>query len=756
MPKRFVRFALVGVGSTALHVAVAWILIAGRDLSPAVANGAAFLAATLFSCVLNTRWTFGAEWSKTGVARFLTVTSAMLMLSMGLARAVDMMGLAPSIGILVIVSVVPIITFALHRTWTYDANINGERTEFYINRQFLEISRQHVTTAEKYLSTLGGRWATWAIILIILAWHAIFFLPGYRLTADDVSLLKFWILGPDALWDFTVGVAQGQGRIGFYLLMPLNALASYLAGSLASRAVMIALYMLIPLLFAVFCARLLKANIALLILLVWVSFHPLAFEHMPPTAYPLQNSVPMLIILVCRIAQIDIGESPAKRGVWKLAANRFLVALAMLTTEYAALFGLALIGAEWLARMARFDDWKRPTNNLRKFLFDHRTLADYFAIFIFVVPYGAFRIAFPSEYDGNTLDGLFNWRALAETTIRHIIDGTIFGRMDDLNAREVPAWGTVMSIISGFLLAIAVRRSLPAAGEAFPSFSATAYALLAAIFITLPVTASVKQQTWCVEFGTCGFLDSRISVLGIALVIALGVAKVISRGKTESSRRLRSMVMSASLGGLFFVTSLHNWTVMKEMHETGQVWARANSISCVYQTQAFQSDAIQAIVDPEGKVPFHPTDNVQSFWESYIAFVPSVWADCANALDLYDVEGVSFPLFVGWSRSESTHRWSEGSESQIILSLPPENSLREVCLAVHGFTLGEQTISVTVDGARAIEQRMTGEGVLQIPLGDAEGIVTVDFSFSDPRQPGNGDPRILAFAVRSLTVDECH
>ena len=119
MPGRFVRFAFVGLGSTGLHVTVAWLLIAGQGVAPAFANGAAFLVATLFSCVANTRWTFAAAWSWAGVARFLSVTVAMLLSSMSLAHAVELMGFSPRVGILVIVAVLPVVTFTLHRTWTY-------------------------------------------------------------------------------------------------------------------------------------------------------------------------------------------------------------------------------------------------------------------------------------------------------------------------------------------------------------------------------------------------------------------------------------------------------------------------------------------------------------------------------------------------------------------------------------------------------------------------------------------------------------
>jgi putative flippase GtrA len=119
MTRRLIKFAISGAGSTAIHIAVAWLLINSYGLDPAYANGGAFLVATVFSCLANTLWTFDSSLAVNNIARFCTVTGSMLLLSMSIAKAVDMAGLPPSVGILCVVLILPAITFLLHSNWTY-------------------------------------------------------------------------------------------------------------------------------------------------------------------------------------------------------------------------------------------------------------------------------------------------------------------------------------------------------------------------------------------------------------------------------------------------------------------------------------------------------------------------------------------------------------------------------------------------------------------------------------------------------------
>lgn len=117
--KRLGRFIVTGLGSTLLHTATALLLIDHWKASPPVANGIAFSIATLFSYVVNTLWSFSTTVAGRNLQRFLVVSVIGLLLATGLAWIAESIGWPPIAGIAMVVAVVPITSFALHRLWTY-------------------------------------------------------------------------------------------------------------------------------------------------------------------------------------------------------------------------------------------------------------------------------------------------------------------------------------------------------------------------------------------------------------------------------------------------------------------------------------------------------------------------------------------------------------------------------------------------------------------------------------------------------------
>ena len=110
--------------------------------------------------------------------------------------------------------------------------------------------------------------------------------------------------------------------------------------------------------------------------------------------------------------------------------------------------------------------------------------------------------------------------------------------------------------------------------------------------------------------------------------------------------------------------------------------------------------------------------------------------------------------FSGWSEPEAAHRWSAGPEGSITLSgLPQPNS--GLCLLLNGFTLGRQTITASIEGREVAQTALDGEGAMTVPLPQVSGPVTVKLAFSNPHRPDNGDPRSLAFAIRTILIKMC-
>lgn len=109
------RFALSEVLMTVLHVFIAVTLIQIALAAPSLANGVAFVIATIFSYLINTTWSFSSSLHGKNLFRFCIVSFIGLFLAMGISDVVQHYGY----GIGFVVCVVPPVTFLLHSIWTY-------------------------------------------------------------------------------------------------------------------------------------------------------------------------------------------------------------------------------------------------------------------------------------------------------------------------------------------------------------------------------------------------------------------------------------------------------------------------------------------------------------------------------------------------------------------------------------------------------------------------------------------------------------
>ncbi|MCX4221126.1 GtrA family protein [Pseudomonas sp. MCal1] len=117
--QRGVRFAVTGLFVTALHALVAVLFINFVSPVPALANGVAFIVATVVSYVINTTWSFSARLHGKTLMRFLMVSAGGFLLAMFVAWAAQMAGLHDLAGIIAVALTIPAFTFVLHNFWTY-------------------------------------------------------------------------------------------------------------------------------------------------------------------------------------------------------------------------------------------------------------------------------------------------------------------------------------------------------------------------------------------------------------------------------------------------------------------------------------------------------------------------------------------------------------------------------------------------------------------------------------------------------------
>ena len=107
----------------------------------------------------------------------------------------------------------------------------------------------------------------------------------------------------------------------------------------------------------------------------------------------------------------------------------------------------------------------------------------------------------------------------------------------------------------------------------------------------------------------------------------------------------------------------------------------------------------------------------------------------------------------GFSGIERDFRWSDGKQSAMLFECPSRTHSRGVLL-LHVDCHGRQRIIGHLNGRKVLDSVESGRHVhLRIPVRNLEGgLNCLQFQFPDARQPGNGDSRQLAIAIREFTV----
>lgn len=117
----FVRFGIVGIASTFIHVAVFSLLVELFGVAPVAASAPAFFIAMIASYVVNHRWTFGAQGShRIHLPRYVVVALISLGLNVLITYVVvNLLGYWYGLALAFVVSVVPAATFLLNRNWAF-------------------------------------------------------------------------------------------------------------------------------------------------------------------------------------------------------------------------------------------------------------------------------------------------------------------------------------------------------------------------------------------------------------------------------------------------------------------------------------------------------------------------------------------------------------------------------------------------------------------------------------------------------------
>ena len=114
-----IKYYLIGGIAVVLHFLIVIFIVEQWLLHPSAANAIAFVLATIFSNIANTYWSFETKVSSTIFLRFWSVALLGLCLAVLISSTAEYFGLHYLVGILLVVSVTPIVSYTLHKNWTY-------------------------------------------------------------------------------------------------------------------------------------------------------------------------------------------------------------------------------------------------------------------------------------------------------------------------------------------------------------------------------------------------------------------------------------------------------------------------------------------------------------------------------------------------------------------------------------------------------------------------------------------------------------
>lgn len=430
-----------------------------------------------------------------------------------------------------------------------------------------------------------------AILLLINVWLSS---DGYRLSADDV-LFHFVALGEfHEAWKYIVATAISEGRIGSFILFPLNIWGTMLSEYPVGRYLIGALYFATFILFGFFLSLLLQRSLTVWLSAMFLAFHPLLYQHTPPTAYPLQNTVPFLMLLGSRIYLLVRGES------W---LARICMLSALLVSEYAFLFGTALLLIEYSlsessTRLGIKGIWSSCC--FRR---------DVVAVALALIIYLLWRWAYPSDYIGNSVDGNLS----VERTIRTLVAQTYYGTIIPyIKLKGVSAAAIAGAILVALITAALVRRTPEPIGKTEYNTLTIAVFGLALVYVMLPLAVNARFQTWCLERGECAYVSSRSAFYFLVPLLSLSALTIVPR-------RFHKTFFTVSVSAAAFLGFNHNWKTAASMREYVAPYLSAKRLACT-------PDSVNATVTvPSGRMSMHPNFDRTEYWRRYMA---SVRNDC--------------------------------------------------------------------------------------------------------------------------------
>ena len=120
--KRFLKFAIVGVSNTAISFLV-YVVLVKLSLYYILASIISYIAGILNSYILNTAFVFKEKKTKKNLFMFSSVYLSALLINLSLLYImVDVFGIGPITGQILVTGLVMIYNYIMQKKWTFGAS----------------------------------------------------------------------------------------------------------------------------------------------------------------------------------------------------------------------------------------------------------------------------------------------------------------------------------------------------------------------------------------------------------------------------------------------------------------------------------------------------------------------------------------------------------------------------------------------------------------------------------------------------------
>lgn len=118
--QKFMMYSLVGCICTLIYFLSMFILLERIGKEPIISSIFSFVIMTLFSFILNMKFTFGGEFSKQKLLRFFIVASIGFSLNFAIMYSiVQVLFLHYLVGEIITTLTIPLVNFFLNHYWTF-------------------------------------------------------------------------------------------------------------------------------------------------------------------------------------------------------------------------------------------------------------------------------------------------------------------------------------------------------------------------------------------------------------------------------------------------------------------------------------------------------------------------------------------------------------------------------------------------------------------------------------------------------------